>query len=655
MKNSEYWQARERERLELIDISVDERIEEIKGIMSDAVDKIEHDIFKLYQKYGKDNELKYQDTLFYLTDNERKEFQKDLKYYVETFRDASKAKTYKSELQALSTRARVKRLEALKANIQIQATELERLLTDKMPSIFNSIYQDSYFFNLYSQCLYTNNLGLRFDIPSPNIIRELLNNPWSGKNYSEKVWNITNNFNYKLDNVVTAGLIKGEHPNIIAKNLRDAALGKRDKNGKLKGGQLFECKRLVRTESAFIAEQATKKSYDDNNVKEYEYLATLDFKTSFICRSLDGKVFKVKDSVTGVNYPPMHCFCRSTTVPVIKWEGEDNTPYKRIARDPITGRNNYIDYMDYSDWKDEQYAKYGEDRITAEEKKIRNKASDKIQHSKYRDALGEFVPKSFSDFQNLKYNSPDAWDKLKSIYSGNYSESEFADMKTFFNNLLGLSKVNLNIKQLPKKHYKNIMEYIDNSPVEVKNLVYKNKDEINFKDINFKDGAARYSPKEKSIYIDINDDFENRKGKGQYTTVFHEMGHLIDHRLNNISVKDERFRKLIINDVNSFINEYSRLNNINNPYEVSKLISDKLGKSPKFHSVSDLCGGVTENIIVGKFRHRTEYWKNPNKLPKEAFAHFFEATLRNDEDKLKLIKNIFPKSYSEFLNMLGAE
>src|SRR5699024_6718491 len=144
---------------------------------------------------------------------------------------------------SLSTRARVKRLEILKANVRIQATELERLLRDKMPSTFNAVYQDSYFYNLYSQCLYTDNLGLRFDIPSPNIIKELLERPWSGKNYSDKVWNITTNFNSKLDSVITTGLIRGEHPNIIAKNLKDAALGKKDKNGNLKGGQLYECKR----------------------------------------------------------------------------------------------------------------------------------------------------------------------------------------------------------------------------------------------------------------------------------------------------------------------------------------------------------------------------------------------------------------------------
>ena len=197
--------------------------------MENTVNKIEHDIFKLYQKYANDNELTYQDTLFYLNKNELKEFQKDLKYYVETFRDSSKAKEFKSELQALSTRARVKRLEVLKANVRIQATELERLLRDKMPSTFNSVYQDSYFYNLYSQCLYTNNLGLRFDIPSPNIIKELLERPWSGKNYSDKVWNITTNFSSKLDSVITTGLIRGEHPNIIAKNLKDATLGKKIK------------------------------------------------------------------------------------------------------------------------------------------------------------------------------------------------------------------------------------------------------------------------------------------------------------------------------------------------------------------------------------------------------------------------------------------
>ncbi|WP_081254674.1 minor capsid protein, partial [Staphylococcus capitis] len=33
------------------------------------------------------------------------------------------------------------------------------------------------------------------------------------------------------------------------------------------------------------------------------------------CHTLNGKVFKVKDMVPGINAPPMHPWCRSTTVP----------------------------------------------------------------------------------------------------------------------------------------------------------------------------------------------------------------------------------------------------------------------------------------------------------------------------------------------------
>lgn len=350
MSNKKYWEKRQKQRLELVDLTIDEHIDSIKRVIDITINRLENDIYKLYEKYGNDNKISYQEALFYLSDDERIEFQKDLKYYVETYRDNSKANIYKSELQALSTRARIKRLQVLQTNIRIQSTELEKILKDKMPSVYNSIYQDSYFYNLYSQCLYTNNLGMRFDIPSPNIIKELLLRPWSGKNYSEKVWNISNNFTYKLENVVTAGLIKGEHPNIIAKNLKDSLVGR---DGK--GGKLYEYKRLVRTEAAFIAEQATKKSYEDNNISKYEYLATLDLRTSFMCQELDGKIFEVKEAITGVNYPPLHCHCRSTTIPVIEWEGEKNNMNQRISRDPITNKNKYINDVDYETWKVMQF------------------------------------------------------------------------------------------------------------------------------------------------------------------------------------------------------------------------------------------------------------------------------------------------------------
>ncbi|MCS5343623.1 minor capsid protein [Staphylococcus aureus] len=48
---------------------------------------------------------------------------------------------------------------------------------------------------------------------------------------------------------------------------------------------------------------------------EYKYVAKIDSKTSKLCHSLNGKILKVKDMIPGVNAPPMHPWCRSTTVP----------------------------------------------------------------------------------------------------------------------------------------------------------------------------------------------------------------------------------------------------------------------------------------------------------------------------------------------------
>ena len=66
-------------------------------------------------------------------------------------------------------------------------------------------------------------------------------------------------------------------------------------------------KRLVRTETAYIYEQATKDAYEECGVEWYEFLATLDGRTSEICRELDGKHFKVRDAMPGKNYPPKMC------------------------------------------------------------------------------------------------------------------------------------------------------------------------------------------------------------------------------------------------------------------------------------------------------------------------------------------------------------
>lgn len=89
----------------------------------------------------------------------------------------------------------------------------------------------------------------------------------------------------------------------------------------------------------------------------YQILSVLDLSTCDICGSLDGKIFKNKDATVGINYPPFHQGCRCTVVQYFDDEGT------RIARNPITGKSEYVSNMNYTQWKKFIINKYGENVI----------------------------------------------------------------------------------------------------------------------------------------------------------------------------------------------------------------------------------------------------------------------------------------------------
>lgn len=77
-------------------------------------------------------------------------------------------------------------------------------------------------------------------------------------------------------------------------------------------------RRLIVTEMGHITEQTTVDFYEDSNIEQYQYLATLETHTCEICAHLDGHIFYVKDRREGLNYPMIHPYCRCTTAPYMK-------------------------------------------------------------------------------------------------------------------------------------------------------------------------------------------------------------------------------------------------------------------------------------------------------------------------------------------------
>ena len=166
------------------------------------------------------------------------------------------------------------------------------------------------------------------------MIKEILAFPWSGRHYSSRLWSNRTKLKNAMVEELTQMLIQGKGVKETSK-----ALSKR------LDADLKNCIRLIHTEHSYFMGEATAKAYEEMNVDKYQFLATLDNRTSEICQSLDGKVFDLKDRVVGVNASPMHPRCRSCEIPYM-----DNEYSTRFARDDKGKRIEVPSSMTYEEW-----------------------------------------------------------------------------------------------------------------------------------------------------------------------------------------------------------------------------------------------------------------------------------------------------------------
>jgi SPP1 gp7 family putative phage head morphogenesis protein len=181
--------------------------------------------------------------------------------------------------------------------------------------------------------------GVEFTQPGAKQLDTAVKERWAGQNYSDRIWTDKTKLILQLDQLLSQNFVRGRGSREVAKDLA----------AKLETSY-SNAQRLIRTETNYISNKATLKAYAESGiVQKYEFLATLDMRTSDICREMDGRTFTLKEGKVGINLPPLHPYCRSTTIPY--FDDEEDT--LRIARDK-QGRSYIIDgKTKYKDWVQE--------------------------------------------------------------------------------------------------------------------------------------------------------------------------------------------------------------------------------------------------------------------------------------------------------------
>lgn len=256
------------------------------------------------------------------------------------------------ELEAPAYRARIERLQRLLQQVDTVMQNVYQQEQRFDTSFFEQLAENAYYRTIYNTQRKTG-LGFSFSHVDQKQIERALRMNWSGKHYSKRIWKNTDDLAKTIKDELLVSLLTGRTDRETAAVITEKF-----------GGGAIAARRLIRTESCFFASELTAQAYKECGIKKYRYVATLDLRTSKICRELDGEVFLVSERQAGKNYPPMHPWCRSTTISDI--DDETLSRMTRAAYNPETGRTEKVPAnMTYDEWYQKYVKGNTEDRVGA--------------------------------------------------------------------------------------------------------------------------------------------------------------------------------------------------------------------------------------------------------------------------------------------------
>lgn len=159
-----------------------------------------------------------------------------------------------------------------------------------------------------------------FALTNTKTVNEIIDHDWKGVNFSERIWDNTDELSREVKKVLLNGELTGASEAEMAAEIRD----------KFSSG-MYQAARVVRTEHTYCTNQAELKGLTDAGFDEYEFMPAGESNGACdTCDDLDGQRFKIADAVVGVNLPPMHPNCRCTIGAVMESDEDVQAEIDRL-------------------------------------------------------------------------------------------------------------------------------------------------------------------------------------------------------------------------------------------------------------------------------------------------------------------------------------
>lgn len=614
--SKEYWNRRVLVDKARIINNAEKYLQEHQAKLYGAAEKeIQEEVGKLYQKFADQQKVSLAEARRLIRDADFRRIDWDsmVKYAVDNHKELKAARdkmpgdvvaamekehmAHERKLAAYTARGKISYLELRQIEIDKKLLDLYDVQQINLYNLLHSEYDDGYYRQVYN---IQQHIGFGHDFIKPNAaaVDKAILNQYQRQNFSQTLYAHCEHFSKDLKENLVTGLIRGENLDRMAHRIHQRM-----------GVSQSAAKRLVRTETAYVYEQATKDAYEECGIEEYEYLAALDNRTSEMCRELDGKHFKVKDALPGKNYPPMHPNCRSTTVCYFPGEEEKKKQTTRFAKDEDGKYYEVPADMTYRQWQ--------------------NQVS---QMNSIKSQLGEKA------YRSVKRRVADAPENVQKVWKRYADRCKIKDAEY---------KGTAHYDREKKGIYLNKSGIMEDSKIDIGRGMetWSGAYDTLFHELGHHISGLWCDDQKIPLGGDIADAWRSKKK-------FRDSDGKTGYTLNEMLLKEGRSH---LDSIMQELRADAKRNGLPPSGVSAKRVYDNLSGELKekpiiaARDISDIWDGITKGKALGYIGHtfsNPKYWDSIS-VGTEAFAEIFDAAINNPKS-LAEIKSYFPQSYEIF-------
>ena len=295
-----YWQKRQQQLNKEMEKDEARLKKRLSSFYDEEYRKLQKEISAYFQEYGADNIIEYRTLMQSLPDADKRLLIERMDEFAEKYPE------YAHLLPVRESIYKLNRLEGLQMSVRMQQYEMGAITNEKLKE------------HLHRQAMRGANaaaeamgFGENFYANNPYITKLFVDIPWSnGENFSQKIWKNADKLADYLNTDIARGFARGDSYDRMVRQLRQ----------RFDHVSRNDAYRLIYTEGTYVMAESSMYPFVED-FEKYQVSTVEDGKVCDICRAVSKEVFDIKDRQPGINFPPLHPWCRCTfTIVVDDWD-----------------------------------------------------------------------------------------------------------------------------------------------------------------------------------------------------------------------------------------------------------------------------------------------------------------------------------------------